>query len=121
MELQTKRWLERFLQLVELPSDGISAKMEFLHPCYRFYIEYINNNIILTVGKKVELVYQENILEKLLTQCIPARTKGTLLRPWVGGGYQMLSCQLNTTSSISHWVYCFKTMQRLLDEAIGLK
>ncbi|WP_369309395.1 type III secretion chaperone SycN [Providencia rettgeri] len=121
MELQTERWLESFLLLVGLPDNSISEKMEFSHPHYNFYIEYINDNIVFTIGKIIEPAYREKILLKILSKCFPARTKGTLLRPWIAGDYLMLSCTVNTTSSIHHWVYCFKTMQKLLDEVVGIK
>lgn len=121
MELQTERRLEQFLQLAGLPGSHISERMEFSLPPFHLYIECIDAGILLSIGRDVELAWQREVLEKLLTSCIPARTQGVPLRAWILRGRQMLSCTLSTGGDIPHWLSCLQTMQRLLDNAIGVK
>jgi type III secretion system chaperone SycN len=121
MKLQTERRLEQFLQLVGLPGNHISERMEFSLSPFHLYIECIDNDILLSVGREVELAWQVEVLERLLTAAIPARTQGVPLRPWLLRGRQMLSCTLSASGDIPHWFHCLQTMQRLLDNAIGVK
>lgn len=119
MELQIQRQIEQFLRLVELPMLRVESQMEFHLPPFQFYIECLDEHILLTLGREVELPYQKDVLKKLLTASHPARTQGTPLRVWQLSGWQMLSCAPVKESEITHWLICFQVMRRLLEITAG--
>lgn len=119
MDLQTQRRLEQFLRLSDLPNTRITPRMEFTLPPYRLYIEYLDNRILLSLARSIELPHRATALKTLLTRCQPARTQGVPLRAYVLRNYQVLSYSPAPDSEVSHWIACHHTMRRLLDAHAG--
>lgn len=115
MELQTARRLEHLLQLLNMPAPQLETQMEFSMPPFRLYLECLEKRLVLSLGYPVDVVHQEETLNRLLAACHPARTQGTPLRAYSLRGQQMLSCSPAIDSDATHWFTCLQVMRRLLE------
>lgn len=115
MDLQTKRRLEKFLELSALPVERIDTHMEFHLPPLHFYIEYVNTRVLFTMSRAVEHSRRTSTLNTLLRLCHPMRTHGNPLRAYLIGDRAFLSVSPAPEQDIKYWLACYQRMQRLLE------
>lgn len=114
MDLQTQRRLEDFLKLLDIPYSRLAERMEFIDPPFRFYLEVLNQRILITLTLPLEAPATENALPVLLAQCQPERFQAVPLRCFVTKVGLTASFSPHPESPSQSWFALYRTLKQVL-------